>query len=208
MWYTARDKATGRMCLGVATASTPSGPFVDSNTKPTYCPPSDQGNIDASPFIDDDGTAYLTYKSDVPAGLRISRLADDGRTIVAGTEHVLLSQGAESEGRIVEGPTMNRVNGQLYLFYSMDFWWTADYRVGVLRCDSVTGPCAPIYSTAVLATRGSMAGPGGQTPFQNRSGDWYMMFHAWTSPAINYPNGARSLRLLPLTFTDGNPKIG
>jgi hypothetical protein len=53
-----------------------------------------------------------------------------------------------------------------------------------------------------------MAGPGGQTPFQDTSGAWFMSFHAWTEPDIGYPDGARSLHILPLTFTDGMPKIG
>src|SRR5262249_4830201 len=187
----------------------PVGPFVDTRTAPSYCPASDAADIDANPFVDDDGTAYLTYKAATPAGLRVAQLADDALTLVAGTEHQLLAQGNPLDAsRTVEGPTMVRADAQRYLFYSVDDWWTANYRVGVLRCDTAVGPCTHIYSTPVLATRGTTAGPGGQTPFQSSSGDWYVMFHAWTTPDIDYPVGARSLPLLPLTFINGRPKIG
>src|SRR5262249_35489056 len=151
MWYTAHDKTSGRMCLGVAVASTPAGPFVDSRTTPAYCPTADQGDIDGSPFVDDDNAAYLTYKAANPPRIRIASLTPDGQTLVPGTEHQLLSESApENGGKIVEGPTMIRAKGQLYLFYSWDTWWTADYRVGVLRCDAPFGPCTWLYGTAVL----------------------------------------------------------
>jgi hypothetical protein len=209
MWYTAHDQTSGRMCLGVAVASTPTGPFVDSSTTPAYCPAADQGDIDASPFVHADNTVYLTYKASNPAGIRIASLTADGRAIVQGTEHELLSESApENHGKIVEGPTMIRANGQLYLYYSWGPWWTVDYRVGVLRCDAPFGPCTWMNSTAVLATRGSMAGTGGQTPFQSPSGDWYMMFHAWTLPQVDYPAGLRRLHLLPITLSNGNVQVG
>jgi hypothetical protein len=49
-----------------------------------------------------------------------------------------------------------------------------------------------------------MAGPGGQTPFQDTSGNWHLLFHAWTAPKIGYASGgARSLHILPLDFTGG-----
>jgi beta-xylosidase len=207
VWYTARDRASGKQCLGVATAATPLGPFVDNSAQPAYCQLSEQGTIDASPFVDTDGTAYLTYRSEFPARIWISRLSPDGRSIVPGTESLLLAGGAP-DAMVVEAPTLIRTNA-LYLFYSTDSWETADYRVGVARCSAVTGPCDRMYSTAVLATRGSMAGPGGQTPFVDSAGTWRMLFHAWAAPKIGYPAGARSLRLLPLSFSpDGQVQVG
>lgn len=204
MWYTARRAGTTLQCLGVATASTPLGPFVDTATAPAYCQSRYGGTIDASPFVDDDGTAYLLYKSESPAKIWISRLTADGRALVGGTERSIWSPSkATGDGTVVEGPTMVRESGQLYLFYSTDSWWTGAYRVGVVTCSTVAGPCTGVYSNAVLASRGAMVGPGGQTPFRDQSGAWQMVFHAWTDSAVGYPAGARSLRLLPLTFAGG-----
>jgi hypothetical protein len=104
---------------------------------------------------------------------------------------------------------MMRIDRRIYLFYSTDDWWTSGYRVGVAHCDTPTGPCTRLYTTSVLATRGAMTSPGGQTPFVDRSGRWWMMFHSWTGTNVGYPNGARSLHLLPMTFSsDGKVKIG
>ena len=53
-----------------------------------------------------------------------------------------------------------------------------------------------------------MIGPGGQTPIQDTRGEWHLLFHAWTAPQVGYPsNGARSLHILPLSFT-GGIKVG
>lgn len=209
MWYTARLKGTTRQCLGVATASSPLGPFVDNASTPAYCQDGYGGTIDASPFVDDDGAAYLTYKSESPARIWMSRLADDGRSIVPGTERLLWEpSGATGDGTPVEGPTMARIGGQLLLFYSTDDWRSSSYRVGVVTCGSVDGPCSGKYSTAVLSSRGSMVGPGGQTPFVDVGGAWHLAFHAWTDPAVGYPSGARTLRLLPLTVSPTDVIVG
>jgi hypothetical protein len=103
---------------------------------------------------------------------------------------------------------MIRVDGQLHLFYSAYRWQTADYKVGVAHCDTPFGPCTRTYSTPVLATRGTMYGPGGQTPFRTASGEWRMAFHAWNNPAGEASGDVRRMRILPLTFPDGNPAIG
>jgi len=200
MWYTARDKASGKQCLGVATAPRPAGPFVDTSTKPAYCQLSEGGTIDPSVFTNFDGTLWLYYKSESPARLWVARLLPDGITINPGSESWLLS-GESPDAPVIEAPTMVLVNGQAYLFYSTDDWWTANYRVGVARCDTFLGPCHRMYSTAVLSSRGSMVGPGGETPFQSQDGGWHMIFHAWTSPTVGYDaGGTRSMRMLPITF--------
>src|SRR5262245_41713832 len=185
MWYTARDNATGRQCLGVATAAHPAGPFVDTATQPAYCQFSNQDTIDASTYLDTDGTPYLVYKSGAPDNLWISRLTPDATAVVPGTAVMLLPGGPPDAG-FVEAPTLIRFKHALYLFYSTDDWWTDRYRVAVAACDAPTGPCRRMYTGPVLASRGSMMGPGGQTPFQDTRGDWHLFFHAWTAPKVGY----------------------
>jgi beta-xylosidase len=203
MWYTATEDATGRQCLGVATAANPSGPFVDSSTQPAYCQSPGKDTIDASPYHDTDGTLYLVYKTGAPDNLWVSRLTPDATAVMPDTAAMLLPGGAP-DASIVEAPTMIRVKRELYLFYSTDNWWTDRYRVGVAKCDAPIGPCHRMYSSAVLSSRDAMAGPGGQTPFQDTTGAWHLLFHAWTAPKVGYAaGGARSLHILPLDFTGG-----
>ena len=51
-------------CIGVAVASRPEGPFVDTHPEPIVCQTELGGSIDASPFRDADGKLYLYFKND------------------------------------------------------------------------------------------------------------------------------------------------
>jgi beta-xylosidase len=210
MWYSARN-GHGPHCLGIATASSPDGPFRDVINAPRVCRDSQGGVIDASTFTDSDGTHYLTYKTEgtstQPSRIYAATLAADGMTL--GTEALLLERQGGWELPRIEGPTLWRSPAGLFLFYSGGDWETSGYAVGVARCTSPLGPCSRIYTTPVLASRGSALGPGGQTPFIDDAGVLKVAFHAWSAPAVGYSNnGARSLRFLEVTFPDGKPKIG
>nr|WP_233163793.1 family 43 glycosylhydrolase [Glycomyces salinus] len=55
-WYVpVVNDATGRMAIGVGVADSPTGPFEDALGHPLV----ENGEIDPSVFIDDDGQAYL-----------------------------------------------------------------------------------------------------------------------------------------------------
>ncbi len=57
--YTAWHKASGRQCIGVATATSPLGPFTPVGSQPLICPLDQGGAIDANTFVANDGTRYL-----------------------------------------------------------------------------------------------------------------------------------------------------
>jgi beta-xylosidase len=221
MWYTATSLvpgSAGYKCLGVAVADSPDGPFIDNETTPAYCQTALGGTIDPSTYVDSTGTAYLLYKSDgnsgasTPSRLWSSQLTPDGRMIVPGTEHLLLEVDhtpSNWEQPIIEAPSLVNTPAGLFLFYSAYYWESTGYKVAVARCDSPAGPCRRVYKTPLLATRGAMLGPGGQTPFVDRAGNWWLAFHAWTAPLFTYGSGGRrSMRILPLTFPVGAPKVG
>jgi beta-xylosidase len=222
MWYSAVSNVAptaGYHCLGVAVADSPGGPFIDDSTAPAYCQKGEGGTIDPSPFVDSDGTAYLLAKTEgrssapvMPTRIWISTLAPDGRSVVAGSERLLLEvdRAAGSwENPIVESPSMARTPAGLFLFYSAYHWETSGYKVGVARCDTVLGPCRRVYRTPTLASRSKMWGPGGQSAFADAAGNWYLAFHAWAAPTVGYGNGGmRMLRILPMSFATGAPAIG
>jgi arabinoxylan arabinofuranohydrolase len=57
-WYVpVTNRATGRMAIGVGVASSPTGPFSDALGRPLV----ENGEIDPTVFIDDDGQAYLYW---------------------------------------------------------------------------------------------------------------------------------------------------
>ncbi|BEL07360.1 hypothetical protein Q0Z83_055510 [Actinoplanes sichuanensis] len=62
MWYTAHDRASGKQCIGAATATSPGGPFVPQATS-LVCTPEIGGAIDASSYRED-GRRYLLWKND------------------------------------------------------------------------------------------------------------------------------------------------
>jgi hypothetical protein len=207
MYYTASAIASspwrGRQCVGIATSASPRGPFVDHSGEPAVCNVAAGGTIDASPYVATDGSLYLTYADDI--SIRAQRLTADGLA-PAGDEHVLMddNSGYAWEQPRIEGPSMfTAPNGSIVLFYSAGLFWQSTYSVGAETCDTPLGPCRHIYSTPVLATRGTMFAPGGQTPFQLADGSWELAFHSWSEVA-----GARSLRILPMSFPNGLPAVG
>ena len=57
-WYVPMtNRATGRMAIGVAVSSSPTGPFTDAIGHPLV----ENGQIDPTVFVDDDGQAYLYW---------------------------------------------------------------------------------------------------------------------------------------------------
>ena len=110
MYYVARDIASNRQCIGLATARTPLGPFVDLRTAPFICHAEEGGDIDASSFVDDDGAAWLLWKNDgnccgMDTWISIQPLAPDGLSLV-GEPTRLIKQDLPWEGNLVEAPTL------------------------------------------------------------------------------------------------------
>ena len=63
LYYTARDKASDKQCVGVAVSDKPEGRFKDTRDSALVCQTAEGGTIDASPFLDGD-KLYLLYKND------------------------------------------------------------------------------------------------------------------------------------------------
>lgn len=64
LYYTARDKAADKQCIGLAISDKPEGKFKDTRDTAFVCQVEEGGSIDASPFRDADGTLYLYWKND------------------------------------------------------------------------------------------------------------------------------------------------
>ena len=171
--------------------------------EPAICNTAAGGAIDASPYVANDGSVFLTYADD--ATIRAQHLTPDGLAL-ASDESVLLSADADFawEQQRIEAPSMFAApDGTIVLLYSASRFWQPTYSVGAAWCDTPLGPCRRTYSSAVLSSRGTMFAPGGQTPFQLDDGSWELAFHAWGTPA-----GSRTLHFLPISFPSGLPAVG
>lgn len=218
LYYTARDVASGFQCIGRAIAQNPAGPFTDETSAPFICQvtaPALCGSIDASPFVDTNGDAYLLWKSDENAAacnddarLWTQRLGVDGISLL-GSPTELLVRDRNWEHPLIEGPSMLKVGSDYFLFYSANWYESANYGVGYATCSTPFGPCVKhTQDGPFVGSSGETLGPGGQEFFTDMKGRTWMAYHAWSSPLVGYDQGgARSLRIDPIDFVNGIPKL-
>jgi xylan 1,4-beta-xylosidase len=108
VYYTARKKG-GPLCLAVATADSPGGPYTDRG--PMVC--QDAGSIDAVPITDEKGARYLVWKEDgnsrkQPTPLWAQPLSDDGTKLIGEPREILRNE-ASWEAHLIEGPFIQSV---------------------------------------------------------------------------------------------------
>jgi len=203
MWYTVADTATGTQCISRAVASSPSGPFTDSNPGPLICQAS-VGSIDPEIFTDPNGgQSYLYWKSDgnsvgEPSLLWGQRL-DTGLNLV-GTPTVMLRSDQTWQQTIIEAPDMAFVDKGYYLFYSSNAFNSAFDAIGYATCNGPLGPCQDSFLNPVLESANGMTGPGGPALFQDPGGRLLMAFDAWPG-AVGYANGGyRAMYMASVSF--------
>jgi len=222
LYYTASDVKKNAQCVGVAVATDPLGPFVDSNPEPIVCQTELGGTIDADAFKDSDGKIYLYFKSD---GNRVGKhtaiwgqqLAPDGLSIV-GQPVELIHDDQGWEQRLVEAPTMVHSPIGYELFFSAAFFGWNDnqdrspYGMGYATCAGPLGPCKkssdnPILHSFYDRESGCVSGPGHQSIFTvgQRS---FMSFHAWAATSgCHKADDKRYLFIAPIFWKDGKPQI-
>jgi beta-xylosidase len=192
--YVAPVSVTPRkMCVSLAYATNPLGPFVDRSTRPLVCP-RDQGAIDPDiSYRDSSGNPYLVWKNEgVPRHepTRIwSRMMNRTATAFAPGSRArnLLTTAAAWEGNVIENPSMVRAGGRTYLFYSANRYTTAAYATGYAVCAGPSGPCRRMSRAPLLATGGSVAGPGGPAGFVDAAGGLRLAYAAWDIGRVGYP---------------------
>lgn len=222
LWFTARERRSGRQCTGVAIGDSPLGPFTDPSPAPILCQRELGGTIDASPFRDANGQLYLYYKPDAnavgkPTDIIVQRLTPDGLALM-GEPVTLLTNDQAWEAHVVEAPTMVRHEGRYILFYSANhFGWEphqrlSPYAMGYAHCDGPMGPCRDSPANPILASSmgaaGCLSGPGHQALFES-GGRQFLVFHAHAARGRCRNAGkGRQMYVAPLLWKDGEPVIG
>lgn len=182
LYYTAWSRTSGRQAIGVATASSPAGPFTPVGTAPLVSQSSQGGAIDPSVFTDSAGVQYLLWKNDGNAvgqdtWIYLQRLAADGRGLV-GSPVQLIRQDQAWEGSLVEGPVLWARDGRYYLFYSANNYANGSYATGYAVADSLLGPYVK-PGAPLLATTSEVIGPGGPEVAVGPDGNTWMLYHSW-----------------------------
>jgi beta-xylosidase len=212
LYYTVREPGAGRQAISVAWSARPEGPYEDTSNGPLLYQLDAGGSIDPSPFVDVDGTAYLAWKDDANAlgqapSLWLQPLAADGRSLT-GSPSFLLVADAPWEDRLIEAPSIVRQNDTYFLFYSASGWSSDRYAIGYATATRVDGPYRKATTDGPwLSSDRSVAGPGGQEWFVDRTGQVWMAYHGWRPGRVGYPVGARSLRLAKVSFAGGTPTV-
>lgn len=223
LYFTAKDRKTGRQCIGAATASDAAGPFVSDAPAPLVCQLELGGSIDPDAFRDSDGRLYLYFKNDgnavhKPAALYVQPLSADGLSLTGEPTQLLRSKplGKSWEQDVIEAPSMVKMGGNYVLFFSGGFFgWPPDaplspYAIGYATCASPTGPCTEKEEPILFSRSGKagcISGPGHQAVFQVGTRT-FLAYHAWSvTPGCRPLDPIRWLYISPLGW-DGKPVIG
>jgi len=203
MFYTAKHASLTppANCIGVATSPTPAGPFadrgplqdaaasVDQSGRPIGCG-DDAGysNIDAAPFVDAGGAAYLYLSTGhrCPAPAPHLECGWD-RTIsviplrsdllrASGPRVPLFSSGAAWESSVVENPWMRRRGAVYELFYSGGVF-SAAYGMGYATAASPTGPFTKSPTNPVLHDSATVKSAGGGSLVTGPAGGTWVAYH-------------------------------
>ena len=114
MGHVADQNSKGGMCIGVAVADSPTGPFRDAIGKAlitnemTTDKPHSWDDIDPSVFIDDDGQAYLVWGN---ASCKMVKLKENMVELDGDIQYLDIPH-------FIEGPWIYKRNGLYYLVYA------------------------------------------------------------------------------------------
>ncbi len=165
--------------IGVATASSPTGPFKDALGHPLIATAAyGTQSIDPFLFTDDDGTNYLYFGSGTN-GARVVKLGADMKSLV-GTPANITPSGASG---VVEGSVMFKRNGTYYLQWSEGDTRTAAYQVAYAKAQAPTGPFTRLRVILSQNSTLGILGPGGHTVLAIPARDeYYIVYHRFKIP--------------------------
>ena len=201
--YYAAHKKGGNLCLAVASADKPEGPYTDHG--PLMC--EEAGSIDAFPMRDENGKLYLIWKEDgnsvqKPTPIWAMELNEE-RTKLIGEKKMLFKNELSWEKNLVEGVSMIRHGAYYYGFYAAAGCCGrgCDYVTGVARSKNLLGPWEKYDKNPLLKNNDSWICPGHGTPIE-KEGKFYFLYHGYNKQT-NAFTGREGL-LKEFKFTNDN----
>ncbi|HYG08880.1 MAG TPA: family 43 glycosylhydrolase [Pyrinomonadaceae bacterium] len=194
IYYTAKKK-DGPLCVAVATARRPQGPYTDHG--PLIC--QEVGSIDGFPLRDENGQRYLLWKEDgnsrsVPTPIWAQPLSPDGTRLVGERQELIRNDQPWEKhaslpyGDLVEGPAVVRRGGWFYMFYSGNFCCAREcnYMIGVARARKLLGPWEKNPANPIMRGNDTWKCPGHGTIVSDARGRDYLMYHAMDAKDFVY----------------------
>ncbi len=222
MYYSAKPDAALRddkrgLCLGVATAGGPAGPFVDMG-KPLQC---GDGfvNIDPMQFDDPATGKRLLYWGSGFQPIKVQELGPDLVSFAPGSAPkdliAVVKNDPAKYRELIEGAWVIARDGWYYMFYSGNNCCgkNAHYAVLVARSRNATGPFESLSpNPVILEQRGIWVAPGHNAIITDRRGTDWMVYHAVDvrkprTKATDEVNTRRILLIDKIVWRDGWPRI-
>ena len=170
-WYVpVNDRATNAMAIGVASSTSPEGPFTDALGRAlitNQTPNCNIFNIDPGVFVDEDGQAYLYWGG--YWALRAVRLNND---MISFSGTPIQPSGVPYSGsnRYWEAPTLRKYNGLYYLSYA------ANQNPATIEYCTAPNPMGPwTYRGRILDTV-SATGTNHHS-YAQYAGRWFLVYH-------------------------------
>jgi beta-xylosidase len=186
VYYTAHKK-NGNLCIAVASADKPEGPYKDHG--PLMC--QEVGSIDAFPMRDENGKLYMIWKEDgnsvnKPTPIWIMEMNEE-RTALIGEKKELFRNTERWESNLVEGVSMLRHGDYFYAFYAAAGCCGSGctYASGVARAKSLLGPWEKYDKNPILTSNDKWKCPGHGTPIE-KDGRHYFLYHAYDTESTVY----------------------
>ncbi len=188
IYYTAHKKG-GNLCVGVASADRPEGPYKDHG--PLVC--QEVGSIDGFPVRDESGKLHLVWKEDgnsrnLPTPIWAQPMNEE-RTALTGEKFELFRNDPSTwEGRLVEGPAMVRRGDYFYVFYAGDACCGKEctYGQGVARAKTLRGPWEKYSGNPILKGQAGWKCPGHGTVITGPGEKDYFLYHAYSTNSFVY----------------------
>ena len=168
--------------LAIATSTSPAGPFRQKQLAQI---PAGFREIDPFIYFDDDGKTYIYHVREVDCNaIWVAEMNDDMTQINEKTATLCIkanTEGWENTSRsswsVAEGPTVVKLDGTYYLFYSCNSYESPDYAVGVATATSPTGPWTKPDASIINKTIIGQNGTGHGDLFKDKDGQWQYVFH-------------------------------
>jgi arabinan endo-1,5-alpha-L-arabinosidase len=186
MYYSADPNTRNGLCLAVATATNPAGPFTDKGS-PLLC---GSGFVNIDPMAYDDpqtGKHYLYWGSGFQP-IKVQELSADRMNFAANSQPVNLISAISNPNpanyrNLVEGAWVTYRNGFYYLFFSGDDCCGTNPHYAILeaRSPNATGPFEvfPENSGVIVQSNDKWLAPGHNSVIRDdKAVDW-LVYHAY-----------------------------
>lgn len=182
-------KVGGNLCIAVATAAKPTGPYTDRGA--LVC--QEVGSIDPFPIRDENGKLFVVWKEDSnsvgrPTSIWAQQMDENNFKMIGERSEILHNDPTTWEGNLVEGPFIMRKGDYFYLFYSANACCGrgCNYAMGVARSRTLLGTWEKYSENPVLKGNENFNCPGHGSAVTLENGRTFMLYHAYDPKDTNY----------------------